>query len=553
MEQRREGRLSSLAFTRAVDRQRTLKTLSRRQTIVSSFDRANNNHSNCITSLHIHPVETRFLLTGSSSSSSSSSSAGGGSSGRTIGIGQCTIYDLSRFGAEPLSSLSSSHSSTNTSSSSSSWFHKPIAQTNPATLLERPTPLLDGAAESPVAYVSSTNSQRRHQLVGPVTSVQWYPTDSGAFLSSHVSGALCLWDTNSMTAVLQVHPFAASPQLRGTDATTTMPALTNCETTSHHPSLVAVTSLHVPTVKLVDLRSGAAAHSLTGHVRGGVTTVAWSPTTPHVLATGGTDATVRLWDIRKAGRHAWIGGGPLNGDVAATSIRMDRHDPLVRTPYRPDYSHLNHHRPSRQNLQSTKTAVVSPRSLLLRRQGGPSGRQRQIRERPVGPNDYTQAAHVTSHGNHRVHAVAFLPSGHGLVSVDETADLKLWDLAQGQVVPRTFGGITTSARNRQSVAPCLLKTSTASRTMGDDAILWMARGLHLYQFNAHTGGAPQQRLVGHLKRIHAMDMCPDTGKLVTGGTDGLVLVWDSSSSADVSSPLRMGRKRKQVQVDRDTW
>ena len=62
--------------------------------------------------------------------------------------------------------------------------------------------------------------------------------------------------------------------------------------------LVACATQH-PAVRLVDLRTGASAHSLAGH-QGAVLSVAWSPREEHILASGGADGTVRLWDIRRS-------------------------------------------------------------------------------------------------------------------------------------------------------------------------------------------------------------------------------------------------------------
>ncbi|KAK5129160.1 hypothetical protein LTR08_003801 [Meristemomyces frigidus] len=61
---------------------------------------------------------------------------------------------------------------------------------------------------------------------------------------------------------------------------------------------VACASQH-PAVRLIDLRTGSSTHSLAGH-SGSVLTVAWHPKNENLLASGATDGTCRLWDIRKS-------------------------------------------------------------------------------------------------------------------------------------------------------------------------------------------------------------------------------------------------------------
>lgn len=50
----------------------------------------------------------------------------------------------------------------------------------------------------------------------------------------------------------------------------------------------------------MDLHSGSTTHTLAGHHSGAVLSVAWSPKDEHILASGGMDGTIRLWDVRRS-------------------------------------------------------------------------------------------------------------------------------------------------------------------------------------------------------------------------------------------------------------
>ncbi|OZJ02622.1 hypothetical protein BZG36_03832 [Bifiguratus adelaidae] len=131
----------------------------------------------------------------------------------------------------------------------------------------------------PVASVS-----RRFGHKFGISGVSWYPFDTGMFISSSFDNTIKIWDTNSLQDAClfdleaKVYSHAISP------------IASHC--------LVACASAD-PRIRLCDLRTGAFTHSLPGH-RGTVMAVQWSPRYEHLLATGGSDHTLRLWDIRRS-------------------------------------------------------------------------------------------------------------------------------------------------------------------------------------------------------------------------------------------------------------
>jgi DNA excision repair protein ERCC-8 len=161
--------------------------------------------------------------------------------------------------------------------------------------------LLSGGADSSVAIwdLEAANSAPgepiTHSPLGHTTRtsvtaslginhVSYFPFDSLAFLTSGYDHHLKIFSSETLQASGKF------------DLGSTIYKHATSNVASH--LLVACGSQH-PSVRLVDLQSGSSAHSLAGHA-GSVLTVEWHPKNGNILASGATDGSVRLWDIRRS-------------------------------------------------------------------------------------------------------------------------------------------------------------------------------------------------------------------------------------------------------------
>jgi DNA excision repair protein ERCC-8 len=133
------------------------------------------------------------------------------------------------------------------------------------------------------APLSAVNRTTENHKLG-ITQLSFYPFDSLAFLSSSYDHTVKLYSSETLTP-------SASFDL---DSVVYNIALSPIAT----HLLVACATQH-PSVRLIDLRSGASTHSLAGH-SGAILSTAWNPMREHILASGATDGTVRFWDIRRS-------------------------------------------------------------------------------------------------------------------------------------------------------------------------------------------------------------------------------------------------------------
>ncbi|KAK6200377.1 WD40-repeat-containing domain protein [Scheffersomyces amazonensis] len=123
-----------------------------------------------------------------------------------------------------------------------------------------------------------------------ISGLQWWPFDTGMFVTASFDHTVKIWDTNELTPV---HSFDLDNRVYSIDI---------CGQSSPNgltsTALVAVGS-DQPFIRLLDLRSTSSSHTLTGH-KGKTLVVKWHPINPNLLTSGGLDGEVKIWDIRRS-------------------------------------------------------------------------------------------------------------------------------------------------------------------------------------------------------------------------------------------------------------
>ena len=102
------------------------------------------------------------------------------------------------------------------------------------------------------------------------------------------------------------------------------PPLLRLATSPHDTQLLATFAMDSNTIRILDVRQpGQALLELKGH-GGSVNCVEWSPTRRGILASGGDDCQVLLWDLTGgAGAANGAGGAPDNARSPAASWQCD--------------------------------------------------------------------------------------------------------------------------------------------------------------------------------------------------------------------------------------
>jgi len=320
-----------------------------------------------------------------------------------------------------------------------------------------------GSAEGAEGGVGGARGTGGHLF--SVSCAAWYPVDTGMFFTGSFDQTVAAWDTNTASRVLTFH-FDAKVY----DISMAPNASSHC--------LVAVGTGH-PQVRLCDPNSGNVTHTLTGH-REAVWATRWMLGSEWILATGGGDGDVRLWDIRRAGSFMRLD---------ASNVRVGEVDALEEALEAPDRGFIpaGPAPPTRRNVDSVPAHLFSDDAVRCGGSGwgsrygtgGGSGRVggryrggaygdagyvaggsggggwgQGFRGRRGGAVDGGAAGGVSAgpnprgRGAHdgRVTALQITPDGLYLASAGTDGRVRVWDLSDGRNTKMDFGHVPNDAR-----------------------------------------------------------------------------------------------------------
>jgi choice-of-anchor C domain-containing protein len=291
------------------------------------------------------------------------------------------------------------------------------------------------------------------------------------------------------------------------------------------------------TARVWDLATGQVVHTLPGPAAvkvgeqefGVVTRVAFSPD-GRLLATGGSDSHVLLWDVKAGEKVRTLVGRPSNPpdlDQSVGSVAFSPDGKILAAGFGdPAYggggrqiiklwevaSGREIHPPLTGHRSSIHSLVFAPDGKTL----ASASLDRTVKLWNTG----TWKAIRTLTASAALKAVAFSPDGTTLAAGGTDGRIQLWDAATGHTGKALKGhsnaviGLVFSADGKTLVS------TSADKTVK----LWDV-----------VSGRETRTLTSHTGTVSCVAFSPDGSTLATGSADGTLRLWDAASPAEIAA------------------
>ncbi|TDH74229.1 hypothetical protein CCR75_001474 [Bremia lactucae] len=375
-----------------------------------------------------------------------------------------------------------------------------------------------------------------------ISMVDWYPADGGICISSSLDEHVKIWDAETFSCVSSLHLRSAVFGAKFSPVSTT------------HALIAA--GIAKGEVRLVDMESGATAHSLLGH-QDEIWTLDWSPTSEFIVTTGARDGELRLWDIRRSGATACLLCLNQEGK-AEVPRRSNLYTNVIRNSMPMSMTARKRRRrdgaseAEMKDQQRARTKVDSHHARLH------ASTYRETRNDPHAAAS-TSLAVAHSAG---ITSIAYTPDGRYLLSNGMDGKLRLWNATSGEHQFMNYEGVhRTQPRAARNVQMAVVQESGAY----ESTFVFLPNGsdgaLSSYRVFGDSG-AQVESATAHYQQINACLYRKATRELYSAGEDGLIMKWKSlptnlyptmSTDVDSETPNCVSKAEIDALDDRDAW
>ena len=350
--------------------------------------------------------------------------------------------------------------------------------------------------------INSINSARTSHILksSSISSVQWYPTDTGLFTISTRGGGIQLWDTNLFKKVTAI----------------IIPNVSVLSTCMNTNNLIAIGSTS-PKVMLYDPISGDRSHVLLGHTET-ITSVDWNPTFPFQLASASQDGSLKLWDIRKGDHH---------GLLMSFDWKQDHNNILTSTTS------------TSSSSKTTSNLITKPMHI----------KQDLHSLQQMKKIDWSRDSLAKAHSK-AIRCIKYTSCGRYIISSGDDKKIRTWNTITGKLEPISYDSGCVSELNYS------FEIATFGNTSVSNDLLLFPNGNEgeITITPIHSNGKSIKTLKGHISMVNAIIFRQTFQQVISCGRDGMIYVWDCVNTNDIIHDVNSLEFAKQHNSnDCDNW